>query len=213
MNSIDGIKTCRKGLHQYSFELKTCPECDKESRRSWREKNRESIREYNKRWYKEDPKRQREYEKSWCKKNPELNKQRGIRWAKENPERMKEKAKRWRSKNKDKINAYTSKYRAAKKQALPSWVDLNAIKQIYTEAAELTKSTGIRHEVDHIYPLKSDYMCGLHVETNLQVLTQLKNVSKKNRIWPGQLDCQRLPISQVFTPEQIALAQEQKDLT
>lgn len=52
----------------------------------------------------------------------------------------------------------------------------------YAEALRLTRETGIRHEVDHIYPLQSDVVCGLHCEANLRVITKFQNQSKKNRM-------------------------------
>lgn len=39
-------------------------------------------------------------------------------------------------------------------------------------------------EVDHIVPIKSDLVCGLHCLDNFQLLTREKNASKGNRFWP-----------------------------
>ena len=37
-------------------------------------------------------------------------------------------------------------------------------------------------EVDHIYPIVSDEVCGLHTLENLQYLTKYDNASKGNRM-------------------------------
>ena len=72
--------------------------------------------------------------------------------------------------------------KAAKLKATPSWADQEKIAAIYAEAARLTAETGIRHEVDHIFPLQSKLCCGLHVHNNLQILTKLDNLRKGNKL-------------------------------
>ena len=49
------------------------------------------------------------------------------------------------------------------------------------KAANLAQKTG-KH-VDHIVPLIHPLVCGINVETNLQLLTPFQNFSKNNR-WP-----------------------------
>lgn len=75
---------------------------------------------------------------------------------------------------------------ARKRNATPSWGNKDAIQVFYDRAAELTRLTGVAHHVDHIVPLQSRHVCGLHVEFNLAVKPWVENVSKSNRWWP---DC------------------------
>ena len=65
-------------------------------------------------------------------------------------------------------------------QATPKWANRKLIKNIYDECRRITKETGIIHEVDHIIPLTSKLVCGLHVENNLQILTKEANRAKYN---------------------------------
>lgn len=53
---------------------------------------------------------------------------------------------------------------------------------IYKRARYLTEITGVPHHVDHIYPLKHDLSCGLHVPCNLQVLPGNLNICKSNNL-------------------------------
>lgn len=88
----------------------------------------------------------------------------------------------WAQKNPEKIRAKYARRRAQKLNACPSWTDHKAIEAIYAEARRLTRETGILHHVDHIYPLISPYVCGLHVVENLQILTKSENLSKGNNL-------------------------------
>jgi 5-methylcytosine-specific restriction endonuclease McrA len=55
------------------------------------------------------------------------------------------------------------------------------MRTVYKEAARLTGATGIRHEVDHIIPLRHPRICGLHIPANLQILTSDQNKRKSNQ--------------------------------
>lgn len=65
--------------------------------------------------------------------------------------------------------------------ATPPWADRDKIKAVYDEAAR-RRAAGENVVVDHIYPLQHPNFCGLHVHTNLQVLTYAEN-SKKSNTW------------------------------
>jgi hypothetical protein len=83
--------------------------------------------------------------------------------------------------NKAKYAEHEAHRRAAKKLATPSWYDKKKCILVYEERDRMTETTGVQHHVDHIYPLQSDWVCGLHVHENLQVLTGPDNASKGNR--------------------------------
>lgn len=90
--------------------------------------------------------------------------------------------------NKGLKQSWTAKRRAVKLNATVSWSNKQNIIKIYKESVRLTKETGILHVVDHIDPLQSKLVCGLHVETNLQILTVSENASKSNKFTPYILD-------------------------
>jgi hypothetical protein len=99
-------------------------------------------------------------------------------------EEILEKKKIWRKSNRHLIQAQTAKRRSSKINATPSWLTDKQhleIKRFYLDATVATKTTGIKHHVDHVIPLRGRLVCGLHVPWNLMVVTATKNLSKGNR--------------------------------
>ena len=85
------------------------------------------------------------------------------------------------SEQKGKYIAYMVERRKRRDKSMPPWADRKAIQNIYIEARRLTAETGIKYEVDHIIPSNHPLVCGLHVEFNLQILTEFENISKNNK--------------------------------
>jgi 5-methylcytosine-specific restriction endonuclease McrA len=112
----------------------------------------------------------------------ECNRKHGTAWAKANPEKAREmwgKASyKYRQKNKPLYAALEAKRRATMISVTPRWANVDEIKEIYLEAAR----RGM--QVDHVVPLQSDFVCGLHVSANLRLLERQENQSKGNRWWP-----------------------------
>lgn len=75
--------------------------------------------------------------------------------------------------------------RAIKLRAKPSWANDFFIQEAYRLAALRTKMLGYPWHVDHIVPLQSKIVCGLHVEHNMRVIPGSENIRKRNYVWPG----------------------------
>lgn len=82
------------------------------------------------------------------------------------------------------IAAYAASRRARLRRATPKWAQRDAILEWYFAAAIATRDTGFAWHVDHMVPLVSPIVCGLHCEQNLQLLPGADNSSKGNRYWP-----------------------------
>lgn len=80
----------------------------------------------------------------------------------------------WGKRNRDFTRAANAYHRALKMQRTPIWANKQQIRNIYKQA----KNLGM--VVDHIIPLRGRTVSGLHVETNLQLLTKEENLRKTN---------------------------------
>lgn len=105
-------------------------------------------------------------------------------YAQSNPDQTRAYKRKWERLNPGKANAKTARRYAAKVKATPVWRNDFFIEEIYDLAAKRTAITGIEWQVDHIVPLRSPAVCGLHVEHNLRVIPAPLNQQKNNRHWP-----------------------------
>lgn len=121
--------------------------------------------------------------KQWELNNPEKRKEQCRKW---NATSTAKKAKaKWNKSNPEKKLELTRAYQAKKKEAIPSWFS-DFDKFVMQEAYDLAKTredqTGVKWHVDHIYPLSSDVVCGLHLATNIQVIPARVNLVKSNKV-------------------------------
>jgi len=171
----------KKPLSEFYFRKdrniyrKDCKDCLRSRNKRYRKNNPEKNRAYSKAWRKANPEKQRAKCKAWRQANPEKNRASNKAWQQANPEKYKAAIKAWRKANPGKRRSYKAKRRAAKLQATPAWADLKKIEEIYLNCPP-------GHHIDHIFPLISPIMCGLHVESNLQILPAKENISKGNRV-------------------------------
>lgn len=116
--------------------------------------------------------------------NPDKRKQSSNRYYAKHKDRSVIAALKWRANNPAAAMAILAKRRAIKLKATPAWRNNFFIQEAYRLAVLRTKMFGFKWDVDHIVPLQSPLVCGLHWEKNLQVIPRSQNVKKGNRFWP-----------------------------
>ena len=116
----------------------------------YRANNKETVKTRNSQYYIDNKAVRQAYDAAWCKLNP------------------------------DKVAKNNSHRKRKLEQATPMWSEVEAIKLVYLKRNEYRKLYGILYEVDHIIPIDSDTVCGLHVLANLQLLDKSLNSSKTN---------------------------------
>ncbi len=148
---------------------------NREACRRYRAKNREKLNEKARARTAANPEKTRETTRKSMKKayakDPEKYKARSTAWRKQAYAERPELFAAWREK------------RRVRKMA-PAWADDFMILEMYDLARRRTESTGIVWEVDHIVPLQSRLVCGLHIEHNLRVVPRKVNREKGNLMWP-----------------------------
>jgi hypothetical protein len=125
---------------------------------------------------------------AYAKREPERHavqcRKGNSKWRKENRELCSSIALAWEKAFPARVNANQARRNASKLQATPAWANEFFIEEAYELAQLRTKATGFQWHVDHIVPLRSKFVCGLHVESNLQVIPAVENCIKSNKYWP-----------------------------
>lgn len=91
----------------------------------------------------------------------------------------------WKGRNMEQVLADNKVRRRKHRQATPPWItraQKTEMRKLYETAIMLTRTTGEPYVVDHIYPLRSEVVCGLHVPWNLRVMTREANLRKSNSL-------------------------------
>lgn len=140
------------------------PEAYKRYVKNTRERNRETMNQRTREWHAANKERAREYAKAYRLAKPEIFEQ-------------------YRAKNRDYFNAWSKNRACSKKNRTPKWLsdaDIKRMKLKFAEAAWMTRRTGVKHVVDHFYPLQGRNVSGLHCPLNLRVIPARENLMKFN---------------------------------
>jgi len=153
-----------------------CVECLKVEWAKGNETRADYFREYNKR---EDTK---DRKNEWYQENREAV----IAAASIRPQHVKrEYQNAWKERNIIWVRADTKSRRRKHREVTPKWLTTAqkaTMREIYKMAITMTQTTGEQYVVDHIVPLRSHEVCGLHVPWNLRVITQEENLKKSNKL-------------------------------
>jgi len=180
------IDELRAKWREKAAAWRATPEGKKKNREraaKWRLENPDKYREGYQSYYRTNTEKVALSKRRWVEQNWEhsRNQQREYRSKPGVAERRQRLHAQWAAKNMERIKHHRMRRRGRR---LP-WVSQLDLLPAYWEARRLSRKTGIKHEVDHIYPLLSEYVCGLDVPANQRVITQYENRSKGNKI----LDC------------------------
>lgn len=187
------------------------PEPRRASVRKYRDIHPERVKEQTAKQYWKDPTAAIARATEWKKANPDKVSAQQAEWRAANPDKIRvqnrkqyakadkrkrlESNRKWQNANRDKVRASVRKWgdknpdceanrKAAKLNATPAWANRFFMLEAYRLARLRTKMFGYQWHVDHIVPLKSDLVCGLHCEANMQVIPGAENSAKGNRHWP-----------------------------
>ena len=171
---------CKKCMHL--LRLGKTPDAvarEKETRKKWLEDNAEKVAKRQKTYYAENKELCLARVKASKAKKKQRYAEYQTSWRLENSEKLRELARAHRKAHPEIYREYKTRRRLIETQATPKWANLEAIREIYAFASAVP---GVH--VDHIVPLNSKIVCGLHCEANLQLLPAHANMSKGNRFWP-----------------------------
>lgn len=144
-------KSCRKGEHTVRYEA---------NKDQW---NKKAV--------------------AWRETNPAKAKLIDQKFRVANREQRNAHKREWIRANRGSVNAYNVTRYAAKLRRTPGWLtefDLLKIKCLYQVAAMRSRESGHAWHVDHIIPLQGEFVSGLHVPSNLQVIPAIDNLRKHN---------------------------------
>jgi hypothetical protein len=150
----------------------------------YRRENLEAVRARNLAYKRANAEKNRESAREWARNNAEKNRLRARIWAEQNNARLMANIAAYNRRHPELKIRRVQERRIAFRAATMEWGEEFFISEIYDLARKRTEITGQQWQVDHIVPIKSKLVCGLHVYWNLAVIPAQLNRRKSNLRWP-----------------------------
>lgn len=139
------------------------------------------VRPANRSDYLTNAERNRAYAKACRERNPEKISTWQSEYREANRPALREYFRGYAKLNSAAVNAKVARRRAQKLLAAPVWANPVKVQGFYSALRFLGKGW----HVDHIVPLVSQIVCGLHCEANLRLIPAVENMKKGNKFWPN----------------------------
>lgn len=174
-NCLECLKIKKEQNPEYYREIK------RKSAEAHKEANKARLQDY----YNNNKEKVKKRASDWKKSNKERSRENNRKWYRNNKTKALESARGYFFKNKASVYSKAAIRRAEKRRAKPSWLsaeDIRNMRAVYEMASRLSSCLGVKHDVDHIIPLVSPVVCGLHVPWNLSAIPSSVNRSKSNKL-------------------------------
>lgn len=187
------VEICKKCGRVDKYADGRCRPCQLASNARWRARNRDKVLTCKKEYYEANKEYLLAKARDWAARNPLRRREIEAKYRGGNSEKELARCARWRANNPERKYAAKARRRANSRRAIPSWYG-EFDEFVMEEANNLTRlrerCTGISWHTDHVVPLQSPLVCGLHSWTNIDVIPGIENVKKGNRRWPYMpVDC------------------------
>ena len=161
-----------------------CRACINQQSKDWYEKNKARKAEAVAEWRASNKEKFKQIQQAYRQAKPECGRASTKKWQQANPGKRNAYKRAYRHQNPEAVARHEIRRRTAEQQAMPSWTDPRLIADLYRLSKIATAETGYSFVVDHIVPLRSKLVCGLHAASNLTVVLRKDNERKSNHWWP-----------------------------